>query len=123
MKKLLNLSLILATSTLLSAASTSEELANEKCGSCHLMGKITKEKLNRMVAPPYWAMAKKANDKYTTRADRLNYLVDFALNPTEEKMLFPPETKERFGLMPSQKGIVSKEDITKIANYLLGEEE
>jgi hypothetical protein len=122
MKKIILTSLLVVSSSLIAAAS-SEDLANKHCGSCHLMGKITKEKLNRMSAPPYWALAKKAALKYKTREEQVNYMVDFVLNPTEDKMLFPHETKERFGLMPSQKGIVSKDVILEITNYIIPQEE
>ena len=119
MKKLLGLSLILATSSLLFASNGAEELANEKCGSCHLMGAITKEKLDRMVAPPYWAIAKRVKQSSQDRESAIKFIVDYTLNPDQEKTLFPKETIEKFGLMPSQKGIVSEDEIKQIAEYIL----
>lgn len=121
MKKIASLSLILAASAVLSASPSQEELANVKCGGCHLMGKITKEKLSRMVAPPYWAISKKAKEAYETKEEAVKYIVDFTLNPSEEKMLFPKEAIEKFGLMPSQKGNVTEEEIKEIAEYILEE--
>jgi len=120
MKKLLTASLVFATSTLLLASPTSEELAVKHCGECHLMGKITKDKLKKMKAPPYWALAKMAKLKYTSRADMVNYIVDYAQEPAEEKMLFPHETRDRFGVMPSQKAKVTEVEIRKISEYILG---
>jgi len=120
MKKLITVSLILATSTLLLASQSSEEIAVKYCGECHLMGKITKDKLNKMKAPPYWALAKMANQKYSKREDKVKYIIDYALSPAEEKMLFPHETRDRFGVMPSQKGKVTEAQIKEISNYILG---
>jgi len=120
MKKLITASLILVTSTLLLASPSAEELAVKHCGECHLMGKITKDKLGKMKAPPYWALAKMAKLKYTSRADMIDYIVDYAQNPAEEKMLFPHETRDRFGVMPSQKGKVTEANIRKISEYILG---
>ncbi|OHE07623.1 MAG: cytochrome C [Sulfurimonas sp. RIFOXYD12_FULL_33_39] len=119
MKKLLSLSLILATSGLLFASDGAEELANQKCGSCHLMGAITKEKLDRMVAPPYWAIAKKVKQSSDDKEAAVKFIVDYTLNPTQEKTLFPKETIEKFGIMPSQKGLVTEDEIKLIAEYIL----
>jgi mono/diheme cytochrome c family protein len=120
MKKLLTASLILATSTILLATPTAEDLAVKHCGECHLMGKITKAKLKKMKAPPYWALAKMAKQKYTSKEDMIKYIVDYAQNPAEEKMLFPHETRDRFGVMPSQKKKVTEAQIRKISEYILG---
>jgi len=120
MKKLLTVSLAFATSTMLLASPTAEDLAVKHCGECHLMGKITKDKLKKMKAPPYWALAKMAKLKYSNRNDMIDYIVDYAQNPAEEKMLFPHETRDRFGVMPSQKGKVTETEIRKISEYILG---
>ena len=120
MKKIITASLIMLTSTLLLASQSSEELAVKHCGECHLMGKITKDKLKKMKAPPYWALAKMANQKYTAREDKVKYIIDYALNPAEDKMLFPHQTRDRFGVMPSQKGKVTEAQIKEISNYILG---
>ena len=119
MKKILSVSLILAASSILFASENAEELANQKCGACHLMGAITKEKLDRMVAPPYWAIAKKVKQASNNREEAVKFIVDYTLNPAKEKMLFPKETVEKFGLMPSQKGSVSEDEIKQIAGYIL----
>lgn len=119
MKKIVSLSLIIGTLVLASASDDVEALAVAKCGECHLMGEITKEKLSSMKAPPYWAIAKKAREKYEREEDKIKYIVDYAFAPTEDKMLFPKETKEKFGVMPSLKGKVTEEEIRMISTYIL----
>ncbi|OHE11150.1 MAG: cytochrome C [Sulfurimonas sp. RIFOXYD12_FULL_36_11] len=119
MKKILSLSLLAASFTLLSAATEAEELAVKKCGECHLMGVVSAEKLKNMKAPPYWAIAKKAREAYDKKEDKINYIVDYTLNPSEEKMLFPKDTVKLFGVMPSQKGKVSEDEIRVISEYIL----
>ena len=52
MKKIVGLFLFLASLTMLFASNEAEELAVEKCGGCHLMGVVSKEKLKNMKAPP-----------------------------------------------------------------------
>lgn len=119
MKKLLFSSLIIVASGGLFASEDAEELANKKCGSCHLMGAITKEKLDNMKAPPYWAIAKKARERYQTEEEKVKYIIDYAIAPSEDKMLFPKETKERFGVMPSLKDKVTEDEIRTISTYIL----
>ena len=119
MKNLLVLPLIIAASILIQASDDIESLAEMKCGSCHLIGKITKEKLNTMAAPPSWALAKKVKTAYPNRLDGIDFIINYTLNPTEDKMLFPKETKERFGLMPSQKGALTDAELKAIAEYIL----
>lgn len=119
MKKVLSLAFILATSTLLIASDDAESLADKKCGSCHLGGKLSIEKVKNIKAPPYWGMAKMVREKFDNEDDRINFIIDYTLNPSEEKMIFPKETKDRFGLMPSQKGNVTEDEIRQIAEYFL----
>ncbi|EQB40709.1 hypothetical protein M947_00220 [Sulfurimonas hongkongensis] len=118
MKKIL-LATILVTSSLLAQGSEVETLAVEKCGSCHLIGPITKEKLNNMSAPPSWALAKKVNTAYPDRADAIAFIVDYTMSPSEDKMLFSHKTKERFGVMPSQKDMISKDELRAVAKYII----
>ncbi len=120
-KKAVGLFLLGASFTMLFASSEAEDLAVEKCGGCHLMGVVSKEKLKNMKAPPYWAIAKKAKEAYSSEEEKINYIVDYTLDPTEEKMLFPKETKKLFGVMPSQEGKVTEEQIKLIAKYILEE--
>ena len=119
MKKLSVLPLIIVVSMLVQASEDIESLAEAKCGACHLIGKITKEKLNKMAAPPSWALAKKVKVAYPNRLDGINFIKEYTLSPSEDKMLFPKETKERFGLMPSQKGALSDTELQAIAEYIL----
>jgi len=118
MKKLL-LATILVASSVFAQSSDIETLAVEKCGSCHLIGAITKDKLNNMSAPPSWALAKKVKLAYPNRMDAINFIIEYTLNPSKEKMLFPKETRERFGVMPSQKDLVTDAELKAIAEYIL----
>lgn len=121
MKKTISLSLLVASFTFLFASSEAEDLAVKKCGECHLMGVVSAEKLKNMKAPPYWAIAKKAREVYEKNEDRVKYIVDYALSPAEEKMLFPKETKNMFGVMPSLKGKVTEDESRQIAEYIIEE--
>lgn len=118
MKKIISLSLLLATIGF-ADMQDAEILAEKKCGECHLMGVTSKEKLDKMKAPPYWAIARKTKEAFATNEERVKFIVDYTFNPKEEKMLFAKDAKTRFGLMPSQEGKVSKEEIELISTYIL----
>ncbi len=100
-------------------ANENEDLAVKHCGGCHVMGVTSKEKLDNMKAPPYWALAKKAREHFDTQQKQLAYIVDYALNPSEDKMLFPKATIEKFGHMPPLDGKIAKDDVQKAALYIL----
>ena len=119
MKKALTLAIVITASIQLQAIQNIESLAENKCGTCHLVGQITKEKLNTMSAPPEWALAKKVKIAYPNRLDGIDFIVDYVLNPSAKKMLFPKETRERFGVMPSLKGSVTQKELQAIARYIL----
>lgn len=118
MNKIVGLGLIFAVCGSL-FANEAEALAEKKCGECHVMGVTSKEKLDNMKAPPYWAIAKKARESFNSKEDAIKYIVDFIFNPAKEKMLFPQATIDRFGLMTSQKGKVTEEEAELIAKYYI----
>ena len=119
MKKLLILPLVIFTSLSLQANDAVEELAEQKCNECHLIGRLTKESFKEIKAPPAWGIARKVKEKYSNRLEGIEYIVDYALNPSPKKMLFPKETIDRFGHMPSQKGKVTEDELREIAKYIL----
>lgn len=121
MKKLLSLSLLAASFTVLFASTDAEELAVKKCGECHLMGVVSAEKLKNMKAPPYWAITRKAREKYENEEDKIKYIIDYAISPSEDKMLFPKDTVKLFGVMPSQKDKVTQDELKLIAKYIIEE--
>ncbi len=96
-----------------------QEMVDKNCGACHLTGQVSKEKLERMSAPPMWGIAKKIKTYIQGEQKQINFMVNFVLNPEPKKMLFPQETIKRFGYMPSQKEAISKVDLQAISKYLL----
>ncbi len=120
MKNILIASLsILALTSVLQATQDMEEFVNKKCGICHLAGKLTKEKLRNFSAPPMWGVTKKIKINFPSKQDGIAFMMDFTMNPSKEKMLFPQETIDRFGLMPSQKGNLTDKELQDIVEYIL----
>ncbi len=110
---------ILTLSAQVFAEDKLQEMVDNTCGACHLTGKVSKEKLERMTAPPMWGIATKIKAHIQGEQEQIDFMVDFVLNPDPKKMLFPQETIARFGYMPSQKDTISKDDLQAIAKYLL----
>ena len=119
MRNLLLISAILSSSLLAMSPTEVESLAEKKCNKCHLIGKLTKDSFKEIKAPPAWGIAKKVKLAYPDRLKGIEYIVNYAINPSPDKMLFPKETIKRFGHMPSQKGKVTKEELREIAKYIL----
>jgi hypothetical protein len=119
MKKLLLIALCLSATTLIAASERGEQLTDEKCTSCHMTSSSsTKLKNGEMGAPPMWGVMKKVKSHFKTKEDGVSFIVDYTMDPSEDKMIFPPAAKEHFGLMPSMKGSVTTEEMKLIAEYL-----
>ncbi len=117
MKKLIIATLLIGAS--LNAADKGAELVDQKCTPCHLFSSSSAKLTNgKMGGPPMWGIMKKIRNKYAKSDDRIAFIRDYAMNPTEEKMLFPAATREYFGVMPSMKDKVSEEEMQIIAEYL-----
>ena len=118
MKALYLLPLLLTTS-LFSQGLDGEQLAQKHCASCHLITSNSDRLTNgKMGGPPMWGVLKKMKQKFPTQEEATSYIMSYALEPSEEKMLFPQATRDYFGVMPSVQGKVTKAELQAIANYL-----
>ncbi len=108
----------LSAATLLNAAADGSQLVEEKCASCHMTSSSTKLKQATISAPPMWGVMKKVQNHFKTKEEGMAFIIDYAMNPAEEKMIFPVAAKEHFGLMPSMKESVTEEELKAIAEYL-----
>ena len=105
----------LAAASLLSAGE-GETLFNDKCAMCH-SPKIPKD-MKSLVAPPAEGIAMHVKMAHPEKEAFVAFVTDYAMNPSAEKALCEKRTVKRFGIMPSQKGNVSEEELKKIAAYL-----
>jgi mono/diheme cytochrome c family protein len=103
-------------STLNAAELNGEQLFQANCTACHATSHDQDE--SKMVAPPIMGAVKHVKEKFGSREEAVKFMVDYIQNPTKEKAACESHSIEKFGLMPSQKGVVSPEDIEKIANYV-----
>ena len=113
MKKII-LTAIIATGLLSASAQSGEELFKAKCAVCHKMGEPKQDP--NAVAPMLVGVATHLQESFKTKEERVKHIKEFVVNPTKEKAICP--SVKRFGLMPSQKGNVSEEELAKIAEFM-----
>jgi len=119
MHKNLFLGLFFTTATLLSASDAGARLVEEKCTSCHMSSSgSTKLKNGKMGAPPMWGVMKKVKNRFKTKEEGVAFIIDYTMEPSETKMLFPAATKVYFGLMPSMRERLTDDEMSLIAAYL-----
>jgi hypothetical protein len=109
---------LVATSTM-TLASTGGELLKNKCASCHMLEAPTFTQLPTLKAPAMDAIVFHINLAMQTEKDKKSFIVDYVLNPNVRKSVCESNKVAQFGVMPSQKGMVSKEELIKIAETML----
>jgi len=112
--------IVLATAALYAAstlqASTPQELFKQKCQACHTATKP--QDRSSLVAPPIMGVMRHVKMSYNTQEEATAFIVDFVLEPTKEKSICKAQKVEKFGLMPSLKGSVTKDELKSIAKWL-----
>jgi len=116
MKKTL---LLLAATTAIALASTGTELLQKKCASCHMLEKPEFSQLSTLKAPVMDAVVFHINLAMDNDKEKKAFIVDYVLNPDASKTVCESNKVAQFGVMPSQKGKVSKEELDLIAAELL----
>ena len=113
MKKLA-LSLLLLGSSLF--ASSTENLFDNKCAMCHI--KTMPQDKSSLVAPPVFGVMRHVKMRYPSKEEALVFMNDYVMNPSKAKAVCMPQKMQKFGLMPSQKGNVTKEELAKITSWM-----
>lgn len=98
-------------------------LLEVKCASCHNLD-IPAKTFPDEVAPPMMAVAFHVYDfiKVNTPAEKrpasIAFVKDYVFNPTREKSFCDQKSLDDYGLMPSQKGKLTEEELEAIAIYM-----
>ena len=101
----------------------SKKLLISKCGQCHNLDippKIPKdEKAPPMMALVFHIKDILSKDNVDSVSSRFReFIVDFVINPTMDKVLCDQETVKKYHLMPSLKGKITEDELKAIANYI-----
>ena len=102
-----------------SYASTPSELLTKKCASCHMLTSPKIGQLSSLKAPAMDAVAFHTKLAYPKAKDQKAFMIDYVLNPNASKAVCESNKVSKFGVMPSQKGNVTKEELSQIIDYIL----
>ena len=114
MKKII-ICLGIGLSILSAGETTGKELFEKNCMTCHATSKSFDQV---KAAPPIMGVAKRVKMYYSNKEDAVNFIVDFAQNPNASVSVFPDRAVQKFGLMPSMKGIMTDEEFKKVGEYI-----
>lgn len=100
-----------------------KKLIEKKCSSCHNldMPPVTSDDEK---APPIMAVSFHVHDfvkpavESQRTAKAIEFVVDYVLNPSAEKSFCDKQSLKTYGVMPSQKGKVSQDELEAIAIYI-----
>ena len=112
---LLAITLVLIATTSLHASSNGEVLFEEKCASCHTMTRP--QDMSNMLAPPVKGLMFHMDEHFKNKEEIVQHINSFVMNPTQEQAIC--RSVRRFGLMPSQKGLLSAEELNTIAEWMV----
>jgi len=112
LKKLLY---VAGMSTLL-LANEASTLFNAKCAMCHVTSRPSD--MSTLVAPPIMGVMNHVKMTYPNKEDAVKFIVDYVQEPSKSKAVCMPQKIQRFGVMPSQKGNVTPEELEAIASWL-----
>jgi len=99
-----------------SNSNSGEELFKQKCVACHTLG-MPKDK-SALIAPPLNGVMRHLKMTHSDKTKGVAFIKDYVINPSADKALCMPQKIKRFGLMPSQKGNVTPEELEVIANWM-----
>ena len=100
-------------------------LLETKCASCHNLS-MPAETFPDEIAPPMMAVAFHVYDfiKVKTPAEKtpasIAFVKDYVFNPTKEKSFCDQKSLDEYGLMPSQRGKLTEDELEAIAIYMFG---
>jgi len=107
---------IKSTQTIATDSTKAQELFKAKCSTCH----ITTRPINfsNLVAPPIMGVMRHVKMSYPQKDKAVAFMKDYILNPSKDKAICMPQKIKRFGLMPSQKGAVTPEELDIILPWI-----
>jgi len=100
-----------------------KKLIEEKCSSCHNLDLPPKTFADE-VAPPIMAVSfhivgfMQTADESMRIPKAVAFVKDYVINPSAKKSFCDKKSLQEYGVMPSQKGKVSEEELDAIAKYM-----
>jgi len=111
--------LLLLTFSTFSHATDAQILIQKHCVSCHTLKIPTASMVSSFKAPPMNAVMLHINAEIKNEQQQEEFIINYALHPEPKNSICESNKVQRFGVMPSLKGIVSKKELKSIAKYLV----
>ncbi|MCF6240210.1 MAG: hypothetical protein L3J74_02555 [Bacteroidales bacterium] len=115
-RSILTIAGILVATTSLFASADAEKIFDNKCAVCHI--KTIPTDRSSMVGPALFGVMKHVKMAYPNREDAVDFMVDYVQNPSKEKAICMPQKIAYFGLMPSQKGLITPKELKKVSEWM-----
>ena len=100
-----------------------KKLLEQKCSQCHNLD-LPPKTFENEIAPPMMAVAfhivsfTKVNDESQRVPKAIEFVKDYVVNPAASKSYCDKKSLESYGVMPSQKGKVTQDELQAIATYM-----
>lgn len=111
---------VLTTAFLLTSYANAENNAKElfqtKCAICHFE-KVPDDK-STVVAPPTPGLIFHMHELFSSKEEIKSHMVSFSLNPSVDSAKLIGAV-DRFGLMPSQKELITEEELNLVVDYMI----
>ncbi len=100
-----------------------KKLLEQKCSKCHNI-KFPPKDFTNEIAPPMMTIVFHFNDWFKAVSEQeklikqLDFVTDYVINPSKDKAYCTKDMLKKYGVMPSQKGAVTKDEVRAIWEYL-----
>jgi cytochrome c len=117
-KTVLLIASLLTLNSSIFAKSEGKKIFETKCMSCHTMGMT--EDIKKATAPPIKGVVFHMNEAFSNNKKMIEkHINDIVMNPTLDKAIC--QSVKRFGLMPSLKGSITKEELATVAKWMVND--
>jgi len=90
-----------------------KKLFTRSCVVCHTAKLIDPSNKGNLIGPPADEVLMHIKEKFPTKKEAVNFMVDYIMKPDASKALCA--SMDKFGLMPSMEGVVSPEEAKAIS--------
>lgn len=95
------------------------DLLKSKCATCHMLERPTADMIPDLKAPPIEAVMFHTKLVMNDKEEIKVFITDYVRNPAAEKSVCESNKVQQYGVMPSLKGSISDEELSKISDYLI----
>jgi len=107
---------IITLTSFATATDHAEQLFDTKCAICHSKTKPTD--MSKVIAPALMGIMRHVKMNYPNKDEAVKFMVDYVFEPAKDKSICMAKKIEHFGLMPSQKGNITEDELIKVTSWM-----